>query len=72
MVMRCWRLSRGRWLGTTRGCQSNLLLTMESGYCREGDLPNVTSMDDWKNIWCRIAAAACCSGEEERRGCQPG
>jgi hypothetical protein len=70
--MRCWRLSRGRWLGATRGYQSNLLLTMESGYCREGDLPNVTSMGDWKNIWCRIAVAAYCSGEEERRGRQPG
>jgi len=45
---------------------------MESGYCREGDLPNVTSMEDWKNIWCRIAVAAYCSGEEERRGRQPG
>jgi len=45
---------------------------MESGYCREGDLPNVTSMEDWKNIWCRIAVAACCSEEEERRGRQPG
>jgi len=45
---------------------------MESGCCRGGDLPNVASMEDWKNIWYRIAAAACCPREEEIRGRQPG